>query len=119
MTTFRDLLNTLQTLSQQQLDQEVKLIPTGYCTDVPVEIDGFSPFTGEIELTVSKGRIIYEEGSDMPFCGGGVAGCSDTEEWAIPESELVDDLQKDEHLYSPKDVILEADTPYLRIKNRE
>lgn len=119
MATFRDILNTLQALNDQQLDQEVKLIPTGYCTDVPVEIDGYSPFMGEIELAISKGRIIYEEGSDMPFCGGGVTGCSDTEEWAIPESELATDLRKDEQLYSPKDVILEANTPYLRIKNKE
>ena len=48
MATFRDLLNSLQNLSGAQLDQEIKIIPTGYCTEVTVEIDGYSPLSGKV-----------------------------------------------------------------------
>ena len=61
MATFRELLLTLQDLSDEQLRQEVMIIPTGYCSEVPVDIDGFSPFSGKIELAISKGDIIFVE----------------------------------------------------------
>ena len=86
MATFRDLLYSLQNLIDAQLDQEIKIIPTGYCTEVPVDIDGYSPFSGKVELAISKGNVIYEEGADSPQCGSGVCGCSDTEEWDIDTS---------------------------------
>ena len=55
MATFRDLLHSLQELSDVQLDQEIKIIPTGYCTEESVDIDGYSPFSGKVELAISKG----------------------------------------------------------------
>ena len=57
MATFCDLLLTLQNLSDKQLCQEIMIIPTGYCSEVPVNIDGFSPFSGKIELAISKVHI--------------------------------------------------------------
>ena len=119
MATFRDLLIALQALSDKQLDQEIMIIPTGYCSAVPVEIDGYSPFTGKVELVVSKGGIIYDEGLDSPQCGGGISGCSDTEEWVMPVSELESALAPGEVLYSKDDVILGPGLPYIRIANIE
>ena len=110
MATFRDLLNALSFLSESQLDQEVMIIPTGYCTAAPLEIDGYSPFTGTIELDVSKGSIIQDEGLDSPQCGGGVAGCYDS-------GECLDDLSDEEkkEFISAGHVILSPGLPYLRI----
>ena len=119
MATFRDLLHSLQTLSDGQLDQEIMIIPTGYCSAASVEIDGYSPFTGIVELAVSKGDIIYHEGVDTPQCGGGVSGCSDTEDWVMPVSELESELAPGDVLYSKDDVILGPGLPYIRIANVE
>ena len=117
MATFRDLLLTLQDLSDEQLRQEVMIIPTGYCSEVPVDIDGFSPFSGKIELAISKGDIIFVEGLDSPQCGCGVSGCSDTEEWEIPASELASSLEAGEVLYPDESVLLAPGLPYIRISN--
>ncbi|MCQ2148713.1 MAG: hypothetical protein MJZ16_14540 [Bacteroidales bacterium] len=119
MATFRDLLNTLKTLSQKQLDQEVMIIPTGYCSAAEVEIDGFSPFKGEVTLGISKGDIIYEEGVDSPMCGGGISGTTDVEEWDTPASELAKDLSEGEELYSQDSVVLGPGLPYIRIANKD
>lgn len=119
MATFRNLLLALQALSDKQLDQEIMIIPTGYCSAVPVEIDGYSPFTGKVELAVSQGDIIYDEGLDSPQCGGGVSGCSDIEEWDMPVSELESALAPGDVLYSKDDVILGPGLPYIRIANAE
>ncbi len=110
MATFRDLLNALSSLSNSQLDQEMMIIPTGYCTAAPLEIDGYSPFTGAIELAVSKGFIIQDEGLDSPQCGGGVAGCFDS-------GECLDDLSPEERdeFISTGHVVLSPGLPYLRI----
>ncbi len=117
MATFRDLLYSLQNLTNAQLDQEIKIIPTGYCTEVPVDIDGYSPFSGKIELSISMGNVIYEEGADSPQCGSGFCGCSDTEEWDIPASELEASLEPGEQLYSKEAVVLGPGLPYIRIAN--
>lgn len=117
MATFRELLTSLQNLSDSQLDQEVIIIPTGYCSEAPVEIDGFSPFHGGIEIAVSKGDVIYDEGIDSPMCGGCTAGCSDVEEWDTPASVLAKDLDEDEVLYGKDEVVLGANLPYIRISN--
>lgn len=117
MATFRDLLLFLQNLSDAQLDQEVKIIPTGYCTEVPVEIDGYSPFSGKVELAISKGDVIYEESADSPQCGSGFCGCSDTEEWDIPASELEAGLEPGEVFYFKDAVVLGPGLPYIRIAN--
>ena len=119
MKTFRDLLFSLQNLSESQLDQEIMIIPTGYCSAAAVEIDGYSPFTGKVELAVSKGDIIFDEGLDSPQCGCGVSGCSDTEEWGMPVSELASELAPGDVLYSKDDVILGPGLPYIRIANVE
>ena len=119
MTTFRDLLISLQSLSDAQLDQQVMIIPTGYCSAAAVEIDGFSPFTGKIEIAISKGDIIYEEGADTSQCGGCASGCSDTEEWATPASELKKEMGPDEKLYSNNEIVLSPGLPYIRISNFE
>lgn len=65
MATFRDLLLTLQNLSDEQLRQEIKIIPTGYCSEAPVEIDGFSHFSGKVELASSleTGEVLYPKAS--------------------------------------------------------
>lgn len=117
--TFRDLLESLKTLSEQQLDQQIKIIPTGYCSDSPVEIDGFSPFQGGISLDIAKGEVIYEEIEDSPMCGSGITGCSDVEEWDTPASVIVGSLREGEQLYSKEDVVLPAGMPYIRISNKE
>jgi len=117
MATFCDLLLTLQNLSDKQLCQEIMIIPTGYCSEVPVNIDGFSPFSGKIELAISKGDIIFDEGLDSPQCGCGVSGCSDTEEWDIPASELASGFGPGEVLYSKGSVLLGPGLPYIRIAN--
>lgn len=118
MATFRDLLNSLKNLSDNQLDQEVMIIPTGYCSAAEVEINGYSPFSGNIEIAVSKGDIVYDEGVDSPMCGRCTAGCSDVEEWSTPASELQKELSDDESLYSQEDVALGAGLPYIRISNK-
>lgn len=118
MTTFRDLLNTLQTLSQQQLDQEVMIIPTGYCSGAEVDIDGYSPFKGEVRIDISKGDIIYDEGIDSPMSGGGVSGTTDVEEWDTPASVLAKDFAEGELLYSTSDIVLKPGLPYIRIGNK-
>lgn len=117
MASFRELLNSLHTLSDEQLCQEIKIIPTGYCSEVPVDIDGFSPFSGKIELAISKGDIIFDEGLDSPQCGCGVSGCSDTEEWDIPASKLASGFGPGEVLYSKGSVLLGPGLPYIRIAN--
>ncbi len=117
MATFRDLLLTLQNLCDEQLRQEIKIIPTGYCSEAPVEIDGFSPFSGKVELAISKGDIIFDEGFDSPQCGCGVSGCSDTEEWDIPASELTSSLENGEVMYPKESVLLGPGRPYIRIAN--
>lgn len=117
MATFRDLLYSLQNLTNAQLDQEIMIIPTGYCTEVPVDIDGYSPFSGKIELAISMGNVIYEEGADSPQCGSGFCGCSDTEEWDIPANELEAGLEPGEQLYSKEAVVLGPRLPYIRIAN--
>ena len=117
MATFRDLLLVLQNLSETQLNQEIKIIPTGYCSEVPVNIDGYSPFSGKVELAISKGDVIYEECADSPQCGSGFCGCSDTEEWDVPASELEAGLEPGEHLYSKEVVVLGPGLPYIRIAN--
>jgi hypothetical protein len=119
MKTFRDLLFSLQNLSESQLDQEIMIIPTGYCSAAAVEIDGYSPFAGKVELAISKGEIIFDEGLDSPQCGCGVNGCSDTEEWGMPISELASELAPGDVLYSKEDVILGSGLPYIRIANVE
>lgn len=117
MATFRDLLISLQNLSDEQLCQEIKIIPTGYCSEVPVDIDGFSPFSGKVELAISKGDIIFDESLDSPQCGSGVSGCSDTEEWDFPASELASSLETGEVLYPKDSVYLAPGLPYIRIAN--
>jgi hypothetical protein len=119
MATFRDLLHVLQNLSETQLNQEIKIIPTGYCSEVPVNIDGYSPFSGEVELAISKGDVIYEEGADSLQCGSGFCGCSDTEEWDVPASELEAGLEPGEQLYSKEAVVLGPGLPYIRIANMQ
>lgn len=119
MATFRDLLLSLQNLSSTQLDLEIKIIPTGYCTEVSVDIDGYSPFSGRVELAISKGDIIYEEGADSPQCGSGICGCSDTEEWDIPANELAAGLEPGEQLYSEDAIVLGPGLPYIRIANMQ
>lgn len=104
MMTFRSLLLTLGKLSDEQLDQEIRIIPTGYCSDVPVNIDGYSPFAGEIDLAISDGDIIFDDGSDAPACCCSVAGCFDSGECEGSCS-------------SEGDVVLKAHMPYLRISN--
>ncbi len=119
MKTFRDLLFSLQNLSESQLDQEIMIIPTGYCSAAAVEIDGYSPFTGKVELAVSKVVIIFYGGFDSPQGGCSVSGCSDTEEWGMPVSELASELAPGDVLYSRDDVILGPGMPYISIANVE
>ena len=118
MATFRELLISLQNLSDVQLDQEIMIIPTGYCSDAGVEIDGYSPFTGNLELAISKGIIVFEDGNDSPQCGSGISGCSDTDDWDLSEDELKQALNPDggDSVYT---VILGSNLPYLRISNKE
>lgn len=117
MATFRDLLLSLQSLSDEQLRQEIKIIPTGYCSEVPVDIDGFSPFSGKVELAISKGDIIFDKGLDSPQCGCGVSGCSDTEELDFRASKLASSLETSEVLYPKESVLLAPGLPYIRILN--
>ncbi len=117
MATFRDLFKTLQALSDEQLDKQVRIIPTGYCSEAEVDINGYSPFSGTVEIAISKGDIIYEEGFDSPQCGSGICGCSDTEEWDVPASELAKDLAPGDMLYSKDAVLLGPGSPYIRISD--
>ena len=105
MTTFRDLLNSLKSLSESQLDQEVLIIPTGYCSAAPLEIDGYSSFNGSVGIDIAKGDIVFDEGSDSPQCGCGVSGCLDLGE--VPEDVV--------ETFEDAEIILKSGQPYIRI----
>ena len=111
MATFRDLLLSLQNLSSTQLDQEIKIIPIDYCSESPVEIDGCSPFSGKVELGISRGSIIYEECLESPMCGGGFCGCFDLYDSGISEEDMIH--------FSTDDVVLKPGMPYIKISNDE
>lgn len=105
---FRELLNELSKLNDEQLNQEVIIIPTGYAAECPVEFDGFEPFKGNVEFVVPKGDIVFMETPDSPISSSASSGCFDTYEDC-----------PDESMYSEKDIIVHSGFPYLRISNPE
>lgn len=104
MATFRDLLNTLNNLSDAQLDQEIKIVPTGYCDEANVIYDGCSPFDGSFELAISQGDIVHQKAATAPGCWYSPEGCFDA-------GEVGDDS------YDEEDVIIRPGMPYFKIGN--
>lgn len=105
MATFRNLLEAIQGLSDSQLDQEVVIIPSGYCSAAPLEINGYSAFSGSVEIAIAKGDIVYDETPDGPYCGCGTEGVLDLGEL---DSEAKAEMEDAE-------VILPAGAAYIRI----
>ena len=103
--TFRDLLNEMSRLTDEQLNQEVKIIPTGYAVECPVDFGGFEPFPGKIELDVPKGDIVYID-EDNYVAGVSLGGTFDSSD--APEQE-----------YSDEEVAVRAGMPYLKISNAD
>ena len=98
MATFRDLLQAIQGLSEAQLDQEVVIIPTGYCSAAPLDVNGYSAFVGSVEVAEAKGNIVCDEAF-------GTSGVLDM-------GEVEPDAQEG---LAEAEVILPAGAAYLRI----
>lgn len=64
MPTYRDLLNKLEALSQEQLDTEIKVIPLGYTDDIAAKLLTCNSIPQILELSKVSRDIFYYSPSD-------------------------------------------------------
>jgi hypothetical protein len=86
MSTYRDLLKQLQQLNEQQLDQEVRLMPEGYCNLAPMESGIYEELNINLEVKVSsKGLVWHEATCPAAACGADVGGIVSVEDLEAEE----------------------------------
>jgi len=97
MPTYRDLLDKLSTLSSEQLDQDIKIVPLGYTDDLAHSILRYRFIPGVLELTKASRSIYHYSANEESFMESGVADFSDDE---IKDLEI--DKDRDYHLICKK-----------------
>lgn len=81
MSTYRDLLKQLEQLSEHQLDQEIRLMPEGYCNLAPMESGIYEELNVDLELKIAgKGLVWHEATCPAAACGADVEGIVSVED---------------------------------------
>lgn len=90
MPTYRDLLNKLEALSQEQLDTEIKVIPLGYTDDIARKMLNCDVLPQILELgKASRDIYHYSPSEDADWIEPGLCDFSEDEvkELGIDEDE--------------------------------
>ena len=81
MSTYRDLLKQLESLSERQLDQEIRILPEGYCNLAPMECGIYEELKVNLEVKISEKGVVWHEATcPSAACGADVEGILSVED---------------------------------------
>lgn len=110
MSTYRDILKQLEQLNEKQLDQEIRILPEGYCNIAPMESGIYEELKINLEVKISEKGVVWHKAT----CP--TAACGDDVEGIL----CVEDLEE-EDVDAPNVTITELiapGDPYIKITDK-